>query len=55
MQCNFVAFEAEPLEEAGLCSGTGDEGGYEFPAFDHVVDVGDREAILLAVLANQPN
>jgi hypothetical protein len=55
MQSDFVPLQAEPLEEAGLCSCAWDQRGNEFPAFDHVVDVRYGESILLAMLANEPN
>lgn len=38
---DFVAFETEPLEEAGVGSGAGDEGGDEFPTLVVVVDFVD--------------
>ena len=37
-----MAFETEPLEEAGVGSGAGDEGRDEFPTLVVVVDFVDR-------------
>lgn len=49
-----MPLQTEPLEEAGLGGGAGDERGDEFPAFLVVVDVVDRDVVALAVLADEP-
>jgi hypothetical protein len=41
VESNFVAFEAKPLEEAGVGSGAGDEGRDQFPTLVVVVDFVD--------------
>ena len=52
---DLVALQTEPLEEAGLCGGAGDEGRDEFPALLVVVDVADGDVVALAVLADEPD
>ncbi len=54
MKGDFVALEAEPLEEAGVRGGAWDDGGDEFPALLVVVDIGHGNAVLFAVFAYEP-
>lgn len=50
-----MSFQAEPFEKAGLSTGAGDKRGNEFPALIDIVYVCDWEAILFAMLADEPN
>lgn len=50
-----MPFEAEPLEEAGVGGGSGDERRDELPALSDVVHFGNRSAVSLAMLADEPD
>lgn len=55
MEGDLVTPQTEPLEEARVGGGAGDDGGDESPALLLVVDLSHPHPLLLAVLADQPD